>query len=102
MSLASQMACSVIASPSFARIAKKMHAKDKLVLDQAVKTIASEPLTGEEKRGDLSGVFVYKFKLNQQETLLAYELSPNKAHPDTVALLGVGPDENFYSQLKRK
>lgn len=95
------MACTVIASPSFARIAKKMHSKDKLVLDQAVKAVASEPLLGEEKRGDLSGVFVHKFKLNNQETLLAYELSPDKAKPETVVLLGVGPHENFYKNLKR-
>ena len=95
------MECTVIASPSFARIAKKMHGKDKLVLDQAVKAVASEPLLGEEKRGDLSGVFVYKFKLNNQETLLAYELSPDKTKPETVVLLGVGPHENFYKTLKR-
>ena len=96
------MTCMVVASPSFARIVKKMHAKDKLVLDQAVKQIASNPKEGEEKRGDLAGVFVYKFKLRKQEMLLAYELSPNMEQPDTVALLGVGPHENFYTQLKRK
>lgn len=79
-----------------------MYAKDKLVLDQAVKDIASKPLLGEEKRGDLSGVFVHKFKLNNQETLLAYELSPDKLKPTTVVLLGVGPHENFYVQLKRQ
>jgi hypothetical protein len=96
------MVCAVIASPSFARVAKKMHAKDKLVLDQAVKAVASKPLLGEEKRGDLSGVFVHKFKLNNQETWLAYELSPDKLKPTTVVLLGVGPHENFYVQLKRQ
>jgi hypothetical protein len=96
------MVCAVIASPSFARVAKKMHAKDKLVLDQAVKAVASNPLLGEEKRGDLSGVFVHKFKLNNQETLLAYELSPDKLKPTTVIFLGVGPHENFYVQLKRQ
>lgn len=95
------MPLSVCASPSFARVAKKPHAKDKKVLDQAVQNIASNPAIGEEKRGDLSGVFVYKFKLNNQETLLAYELSPNKLAPDEVVLLGVGPHENFYVQLKR-
>ena len=79
-----------------------MHAKDKVTLDQAVKKIAVDPWVGEEKRGDLSGVFVYKFKLNAQETLLAYELSPNKTTPDTVVLLAVGPHENFYTQLKRQ
>jgi mRNA-degrading endonuclease RelE of RelBE toxin-antitoxin system len=95
------MALNVSASPSFSRVAKKLHARDKKVLDQAVTEVASNPLIGEEKRGDLSGVFVYKFKLNNQETLLAYELSPNKMTPDEVILLGVGPHENFYSQLKR-
>lgn len=95
------MACTVLASPSFARVAKKMHAKDKLVLDQAVKDVASDPLIGEEKRGDLVGVFVHKFKLNNQETLLAYELIPDKSKPKVVVLLGMGPHENFYRQLKR-
>lgn len=79
-----------------------MHDKDKLVLDQAVKAVPSNPLLGEEKRGDLSGVFVHKFKLKNQETLLAYELSQDKLKPATVILLGVGPHENFYVQLKRK
>jgi hypothetical protein len=95
------MVCAVIASPSFARVAKKMHAKDKLVLDQAVNAVASNPLLGEEKRGDLSGVFVHKFELSNHETLLAYELSPDKLKPATVILLGVGPHENFYVQMKR-
>jgi len=95
------MALNVRASPSFTRIAKKLHAKDKQALDQAVKAIASDPNIGEEKRGDLAEVFVYKFKLNNQETLLAYELSPHKLAPVEVVLLGVGPHENFYTQLKR-
>lgn len=96
------MACTVIASPFFARVAKKMHAKDKLVLDQAIKAVASMPLLGEEKRGDLAGMFVHKFKLNNQETLLAYELRPDKSKPAEIVLLAVGPHENFYTQLKRK
>jgi hypothetical protein len=96
------MACTVVASPSFARVAKKMHAKDKLALDKAVKAVASEPLLGEEKRGDLAGMFVYKFKLNNQETLLAYEIRPDKSKPAEIDLLAVGPHENFYAELKRK
>lgn len=95
------MPLKVSASPTFVRSAKKLHAKEKKVLDQAVNDVAGDPTIGEEKRGDLSGVFVYKFKLNKQEILLAYELSPNKLTPDEVVLLGVGPHENFYVQLKR-
>ena len=50
MSLGEQMTCTVVATPSFARVAKKLHAKDKGVLDEAVKAVAQAPLLGEEKR----------------------------------------------------
>jgi len=92
---------SISASPSFSRIAKKLHAKDKLVLDDAVRWIAANHQSGEEKKGDLAGVYVYKFKLNTQETLLAYELKPDKLNPSEWVLLAVGPHENFYAALKR-
>ena len=95
------MAFAVVATNSFSRIAKKLHPKDKKVLDEAVKTVANNPSLGEEKRGDLVGVFVYKFKLNNRETLLAYGLQPEKKQPTTLVLLAVGPHENFYKKLKR-
>jgi len=91
----------VLSTVSFDRVAKKLHAKDKKVLDEAVKAVATDPSIGEEKRGDLAGVFVHKFKLNNQETLLAYGLQPDKKKPNTVVLLAVGPHENFYKQMKR-
>lgn len=89
------------ATNSFDRVVKKLHAKDKKVLDDAVNAVLENPSVGEEKRGDLVGVYVYKFKLNNRETLLAYELHPNKKKPTTLVLLAVGPHENFYQQLKR-
>ncbi len=95
------MLLTVSATTSFGRIVKKLHPKDKKVLDAAVTAVAGNPFFGEEKRGDLAGVFGYKFKLNHQETLLAYQLMPDKKKPDEVILLSVGPHENFYSQLKR-
>jgi mRNA-degrading endonuclease RelE of RelBE toxin-antitoxin system len=92
---------SVTASPSFTRIAKKLHTKDKQVLDEAIQWVAANHQKGEEKKGDLAGVFIYKFKLNLQETLLAYELKPDKSKPSELVLLAVGPHENFYAALKR-
>jgi hypothetical protein len=91
----------VSAAPSFSRVAKKLHARDKKVLDEAVKAVLSKPQMGEEKKGVLSGVFVHKFKLNNQETLLAYELRPHKTAPTEVMLLAVGSHEHFYAALKR-
>ena len=90
----------VRAVPTFVRAAKKLHANQKAVLDDAVREIATQPSAGEEKRGDLVGVFVFKFKINSQEFLLAYELLPNKQVPDEVVLLALGAHENFYRNLK--
>lgn len=88
-------------TPAFERVAKKLHSSDKKVVDAAVKHIAENPFAGDEKKGDLAGVFVYKFKLNKQETLLAYRLEPDKLKPTDATLLAIGPHENFYDALKR-
>lgn len=95
------MVLAVQTTVSFDRHVKKLHSKDKKVLDEAVMKVAKDPFIGEEKRGDLAGVFVHKFKLNKQETLLAYQLQPDKKKPNEIVLLSVGPHENFYTQLKR-
>ena len=49
------------------------------------------------KKGDLAGVFVYKFKCIGQLTLLAYEYDTA-----TRKLLLLGSHENFYRNLKRE
>jgi hypothetical protein len=95
------MPLAILVTPCVARTAKKLHAKDKAILDAAVKAVAGDPALGEEKGGDLNGVFLHKFKLNSRETLLAYRLQPDKFAPQELVLLAVGPHENFYSQLKR-
>ena len=92
----------ILVTPTFMKTAKKLPAKDKGVVDRAVKDIAANPAIGEEKKkGDLAGVFLHKFKLNKQEVLLAYRLQPNKFEPDAIVLLSLGSHENFYTDLKR-
>jgi mRNA-degrading endonuclease RelE of RelBE toxin-antitoxin system len=91
----------VLVTPTFVKTAKKLHARDKSILDKVVIGIASALVIGEEKKGDLAGVFVYKFKLNKQEVLLSYRLLPEKFAPDAVLLLTLGSHENFYADLKR-
>lgn len=98
---ADPVALAIGQTPAFERVAKKLHPSDKKIVDDAVKHIANNPLAGEEKKGDLAGVFVYKFKLNKQETLLAYRLEPDKLRPTGATLLAIGPHENFYDALKR-
>ena len=65
-------------------------------MDAAVEVIVSNPLVGDVKLGDLSGVYVYKFKSQTQLLLLAYEFDPQTRH-----LLLLGTHENFYRDLKR-
>ena len=84
-------------SPTFARTIKKLHPNQKKSLDRAVKAIASNPDIGESKVGDLVGISIYKFKINNLEWLLAYRIVSNKE----LTLLVVGPHENFYRNLKR-
>jgi hypothetical protein len=55
-----------------------------------------DPAVGEAKKGDLAGVYVYKFKCCGQLTLLAYEYDPK-----TRLLLLLGSHENFHRDLKR-
>ena len=62
----------IFQSASFAKGIKKLPANQRAYVDNAVHTILSNPLIGEAKIGDLAGVRVYKFRMVNQLTLLAY------------------------------
>jgi mRNA interferase RelE/StbE len=83
-------------SKSFAQKVKKMRKQEKEILDQEVQRIAQNPSIGEEKKGDLTGVFVHKFKTETTQYLLAYR----KIDPD-LELVMIGPHENYYRDLKQ-
>ena len=87
----------IYVTPTFERTVKKLHRRQKAVLDEAVRAVASQPGIGERKVGDLAGVQVYKFKMGELLCLLAYRV----LDADTLKLLMVGPHENFYRALKR-
>ena len=82
--------------PAFKRVYKKLHPNQKSKVDDAIRAIIRHPRIAEEKKGDLAGVFVYKFKMHQQEVLLAYEWCPKER-----LLLALGVHENFYRDLKK-
>ncbi|MBI5606852.1 MAG: type II toxin-antitoxin system RelE/ParE family toxin [Deltaproteobacteria bacterium] len=83
-------------SRSFEKKVKKMSKSEKDSLDREIKRIAENPGIGEEKKGDLKGVFVHKFKLKTIQFLLAYR----KANGD-LELVMAGPHENYYRDLKQ-
>ncbi|MSQ70847.1 MAG: type II toxin-antitoxin system RelE/ParE family toxin [Betaproteobacteria bacterium] len=80
----------------FNRAYKRLHPNQKADVDDAIADIVRDPTIGEAKKGDLAGVFVHKFRCNDQLTLLAYEYDPG-----TRLLLLLGTHENFYRDLKR-
>ena len=86
----------VLQSAAFSRAYKKLHKNQKADVDVAVDVIVKSPDLGEPRRGDLAGVYVYKFKSQNQLMLLAYEYDPK-----TRMLLLLGSHENFYRNLKR-
>lgn len=81
--------------PAFKKAYKRLHANQVKVVNEAIKAIINDPKIGEEKKGDLAGVFVYKFKIHQQLMLLAYEWNSRER-----VLLAHGVHENFYRNLK--
>lgn len=91
----------LLLTASFVRAIKKLHAQQKqqkTELDNALRVISSDPSVGEAKVGDLLGVRVFKFRLSQQQCLLAYRILDE----ESVKLLTFGPHENFYRDLKRQ
>lgn len=83
--------------PTFKKAYKRLNSNEKVVVDKAIRAIIDDPKIGVEKKGDLSGVFVYKFKIHNREILLAYEWIPKER-----LLLALGVHENFYRDLKRE
>ena len=89
------LAKKVYTSPLFARKAKKLSKREKQKLDDEIKKIFANPTIGDEKKGDLKGVRVHKFKMNKVQILLAYRKSPKE-----LLLLTFGSHENYYRDLK--
>jgi mRNA interferase RelE/StbE len=82
-------------SRTFENKVKKLSKQEKGILDDEIKKIADNPLIGEEKKGDLKGVHVYKFKIKSVRYLLSYRMI--KA---ALELIMMGPHENYYRDLK--
>ena len=92
------MSWQVLQTRRFARVYKKL-TQAKLIADTdtAVAMVAENPDAGERKKGDLSQLWVYKFRSQGQLYLLGY------TREDAVRLIyleALGPHENFYRDLK--
>ncbi|QHJ10379.1 hypothetical protein FX988_00591 [Paraglaciecola mesophila] len=87
----------VLQTPSFKKAVKKLHKNQKQDLDKAIKLIVAEPTLGEQKKGDLAFMRVYKFKMVKQLTLLGYSYEDGAI---VLELIALGSHENFYRDVK--
>ncbi|GFP22075.1 hypothetical protein HKBW3S06_01302 [Candidatus Hakubella thermalkaliphila] len=74
---------------------KKFLKQEKGILDKEIKRIIENPFVGEEKKGDLRGVYIHKFKIKTIQYLLSYRMINNG-----LELIMIGPHENYYRDLK--
>jgi mRNA-degrading endonuclease RelE of RelBE toxin-antitoxin system len=88
----------VLQTPSFKKAVKKLHKNQKSDLDSAVKTLLESPTIGEQKKGHLSFMRVYKFKMAKQLTLLGYSYEDGAL---VLELMTLGTHENFYRDAKK-
>ena len=91
-------ATSVLQTPTFRKSVKKLKPNQKHELDIAIKALMAKPSLGEQKKGDLAFLLVYKFKMNRQLTLIGYSFDDGTL---TLELMALGSHENFYRDIKR-
>lgn len=82
-------------SRTFGNRVKKLSKQEKGLLDGEIRKIAKNPLIGGEKKGDLRGIYVYKFKIRSLQYLLSYRMIKSD-----LELIMIGPHENYYRELK--
>lgn len=85
----------IIQSGAFERKVKKLSKMQKAQLDEAIREIFRNPAVGEQKKGDLKMVFVYKFHIDNSLFLLTYSYTS-----EILELIMLGPHENYYKDLK--
>jgi mRNA-degrading endonuclease YafQ of YafQ-DinJ toxin-antitoxin module len=88
----------VLQSSGFKKTVKKLHKNKKRDLDVAIRELMENPLLGEQKKGDLSYMSVYKFKMLKQVALLGYRYENGSV---ILELLALGSHENFYRNVKK-
>lgn len=85
----------IIQSHSFEQKVCRFKKQQKRALDKEIQRIIDNPTMGQEKKGDLQGVYVHKFKIHSLQYLLSYRLVD-----ENLELIMIGPHENYYRDLK--
>ncbi len=90
---------SVLQTPTFKKVVKKLKANQKKELDAAIRELMVKPTLGELKKGALTFLRVYKFKMNKQLTLLGYSYDEGRL---ILELMALGSHEDFNRDIRRE
>ena len=85
-------------TPRFSRLYKKLGKRQLAALHDVMDMVLKNPHEGQQKVGDLSDLFVIKYKMGSEEWLLGYTLHSSKK---LITWHAVGQHENFYRDVKR-
>ena len=85
-------------TPRFSRLYKKLGKRQLIALHIAMDQVIKDPSSGQQKVGDLSELFVFKYKLGSEEWLLGYTINASKK---VITWHAIGHHENFYRDVKR-
>lgn len=99
MSDANEPAIEVFQSRTFEKAFNRLSEVHKDLVDNEIGRIIHIPDLGERKKGDLSHLWVHKFKLDGQEVLLGYSWVEKKLE---LYLLNLAAHENFYKEAKKR
>lgn len=83
----------------FKKAFKILSEGQKDLVDDEIDNIIDNPDIGEQKKGDLSHLWVHKFKMDRQEVLLGYSWNEGAL---IITLMNVGSHENFYRDAKKR
>ena len=92
------MAYDVSQTRRFLRQYKKLNDNTAKDVDGAVVQVAKNPKIGDKKKGDLSQLWVFKFRSAGQLYLLGYSVDDGLR---LIYLESIGSHENFYRDAKR-
>ena len=82
----------------FSRLYKKLGKRQLVALHDAMDRVIKNPQSGQQKVGDLSDLYVFKFKLGSEDWLLGYTIHTSKR---VITWHAIGHHENFYRDVKR-
>ena len=86
--------------PPAAKFIKKLKdRKLKSLYKKAIDEICEDYTIGQEKTGDLSGIYGYDIYYNKVNYELAYMVE--RVDEEIIVVIMAGTRENFYEQLKR-